>query len=461
MNYENIVKNKKLVLSPSRSSFNLLEISILMYVILSFCIQYFTHIFASNSLLIISLVISSLILFAVGMKSDQSYNLPAIKLTFLWLIVLAVILFSYTRTDYGTDNYLNSLVTLFTFIAGISLLIFSGNNSNNFRLAFKAILFFALFYAISIWVQILMPSIYENYIVLLPVNTRNDVAKWASSGSYYTGFSSNPAFTAGHIVCGIFLLVSRRGATVKKKDKIINNVMLILLFASFLMTGKRAHLLFLFISLICLYILPHRGIKQAKKIRNVVIVLLLLLALFFVFVEIFSTIPVISRSVNTVIHMVEGKDVSSGRNTLYDHAWNMFLENPLFGIGWGNFRKSVIAFDIFTIEMETHNIYLQLLSETGIMGFFIIAGSMVVFLCNTLRNLRKEEQSENSGFWRSLLYYSFGYQLFILLYGLTGNVLYDPNFLMMYFFSCSINTAYILSCREKSINSNFANKIKI
>jgi hypothetical protein len=43
--------------------------------------------------------------------------------------------------------------------------------------------------------------------------------------------------------------------------------------------------------------------------------------------------------------------------------------------------------------------------------------------------------------WRNVLFFSFAYQTFFLLYGLTGNPLYDTQTAMIYFFSCSIAVA--------------------
>lgn len=63
------------------------------------------------------------------------------------------------------------------------------------------------------------------------------------------------------------------------------------------------------------------------------------------------------------------------RLLLWGTAWNLFMHSPVMGVGWGNFAgrygsdlssfSTLIPPGVF----EVHNIYLQLLAETGLVGF--------------------------------------------------------------------------------------------
>jgi putative inorganic carbon (HCO3(-)) transporter len=64
------------------------------------------------------------------------------------------------------------------------------------------------------------------------------------------------------------------------------------------------------------------------------------------------------------------------RFLLWDTAWNLFVHSPIIGVGWGNFTEiygsylssySWIPPGVF----EVHNIYLQFLAETGLVGFTV------------------------------------------------------------------------------------------
>jgi O-antigen ligase len=63
------------------------------------------------------------------------------------------------------------------------------------------------------------------------------------------------------------------------------------------------------------------------------------------------------------------------RLLLWDTAWGFFMHSPIWGVGWGNFvllyssDLSSISSFLTPAVFEVHNIYLQLLAETGLVGF--------------------------------------------------------------------------------------------
>jgi O-antigen ligase len=82
---------------------------------------------------------------------------------------------------------------------------------------------------------------------------------------------------------------------------------------------------------------------------------------------------------------------TSGRTALWTVARRMIDAHPLDGVGIGNFplrsvdflvRPGVLHNDSYVVvePLEAHNIYLQLLAETGIVGFLLFAGVVVTAL---------------------------------------------------------------------------------
>ena len=69
----------------------------------------------------------------------------------------------------------------------------------------------------------------------------------------------------------------------------------------------------------------------------------------------------------------------------------MFKENIIFGVGVRNFRNycDQLKYKVSEKSCSTHphNFYIQLLSETGLIGFFYIFFFLVVFLFFSLRHL--------------------------------------------------------------------------
>lgn len=416
-------------------------VSIALFVLLSFVNQIFSHVIGSNSLLIVSLLMTTSFIVLVNFRSSIHYQF----FDALWIASLVVVILNSFRTTMNLDFFsINEYVSMFVYFAGVALMLFSGSKSENFNLSLKIILFFSIFYSISVWVQALIPSIYDKFLDLLNISYQKDIRNWESSGLYYTGFSTNPAFTAGHIVNGILLLFSfRKNGFFYRILRIVFLLLLFLfLFVSLLMTGKRAHLLFLTIAITSIYVFPYKGGKLFKKVKNIVICIVLLLVIVILLSEIFADIPTFSRFSSSLNTWLKGGDISSSRNRLYSHAWNQFKLNPLLGNGWGSYRLSTPGAITTTIYQQTHNIYLQLLAEIGILGFIFVMIPIVTILLMTIHAVRDQESVENN-IWFSLLNYSLAYQLFFILYGLTGNPMYDVNYLMMYFFSCSISMAYI------------------
>ena len=65
-------------------------------------------------------------------------------------------------------------------------------------------------------------------------------------------------------------------------------------------------------------------------------------------------------------------------------AWRLFLTSPLFGIGWGKFA------DFGTDRIfNVHNLYLQLLCETGVFGFLLIIVPIVLLFVVGVKKCRK------------------------------------------------------------------------
>ncbi len=76
----------------------------------------------------------------------------------------------------------------------------------------------------------------------------------------------------------------------------------------------------------------------------------------------------------------ELRDVSSGRLELWKRAAKLFRDSPVTGIGWGRFSDHVT--DTYNEYLDgpltdVHNNYLQLLCETGVMGFILVLSPMV------------------------------------------------------------------------------------
>ena len=78
-------------------------------------------------------------------------------------------------------------------------------------------------------------------------------------------------------------------------------------------------------------------------------------------------------------------------DSLIKTAWNMFLDKPILGHGPKLFREKCkdkkYAIGVKPCDNHPHNFYIQLLAETGILGFSFLAGLLVYFTYIMLKHI--------------------------------------------------------------------------
>lgn len=140
----------------------------------------------------------------------------------------------------------------------------------------------------------------------------------------------------------------------RKWVKTLLTVNSLLIVTALMLTYSRgAWLAFLLTAIISLFII------QDKVIRGT---LLVVLGAFFIGV---FTHPMIKER---FLFLLQD---TSGRSVIWKVAWQMFKESPVFGKGLGLFMELLPQYArISLMPQYTHNCYLQILAETGIIGFF-------------------------------------------------------------------------------------------
>jgi O-antigen ligase len=79
----------------------------------------------------------------------------------------------------------------------------------------------------------------------------------------------------------------------------------------------------------------------------------------------------------------------SPRLALWRYGWTMFKEHPLFGVGWGEFpiHQYGLTEMLGKIELanNSHDIVIDLLAKTGLVGGLIVFGGLAMWLIRVLR----------------------------------------------------------------------------
>lgn len=176
-------------------------------------------------------------------------------------------------------------------------------------------------------------------------------------------------------------------------------VVFCLLFVCGLFTGVRKALI---IPLVFLYVyLLSRNRKNALKIIGATVLIGFLAGLvLYVVSQYFISLG--SRLMDLLNDILSGAEaVSSGGNSYEERMWlrqtacQAFMENPVLGLGVGQFRSYSVAHG--GPDLYAHNNFLELLANSGIVGFTLYYGS-VALMIKSLWNGLSSDVHERSDF---------------------------------------------------------------
>jgi O-antigen ligase len=314
----------------------------------------------------ISITALFFLIYCVLEKNYKYFNNPLFKILFifyLWILICS--LFS--------ENIIFSLSTSFFYIRflifSLALFFFLENDNKLVKKIFFSTLFF---FFILIFDSIF--QFFTNYNILgWPVSEDGRISSFFGKelilGSYFSRLL--PFFLGLYFINIKFL---ERNITFKR---ISIAIILLSVFCIFI-SAERTSVLLFFISFFFLFFL-------LSKYRLIIFMAIFVMLLSFLISYIFKN-KTYQRLVNHTVTQFEINKVvqkniffnyiPSTHRDLYNTALNMFYYNKLFGIGPKTFRiecnRSKYMSGPLSCSTHPHNTYLQLLAETGLVGFLII-----------------------------------------------------------------------------------------
>lgn len=276
------------------------------------------------------------------------------------------------------------------------------------------------------------------------------VLPWMAHGTHLIAQDNfaqgyNPGLTSHYSTNGMYLSIATIyffSIYLNKKEKKYF-ILSVLSIVALLFTAKRAHLLFTIISCLVMFLVTNKS-----KMSNKVISITLLLVFFVIFIQVLSIfIPQLLSVIERFEEGVSSGNLLNGRQELYELAIDIWKKNIFFGNGWGAFSFNFhyhLDYTGYGVEyMDAHNVYLQLLCECGFIGlvYFIYIASNTAL--KSLKILLKNKKNDN--FYMA---FSFGFQVFFLLYCLSGNPLYDIQCYFIYFLCIGLSWSVWFETRE-------------
>lgn len=186
---------------------------------------------------------------------------------------------------------------------------------------------------------------------------------FVNSGRYSAG-ESNPNDMGLVLALGIplawhLIMQSQKSDKFYRMLTVLNYLYIPLAIIAIILTASRTSFILIFPSLIFLLF----TMKQMKLTIRLLIMITFLVAAF----TLQSFVP--SSSFDRLSETSESLATGdlTGRGAIWQQGWAVFLQHPLLGVGSGAYAS------VIPLHQPPHNIYLAILTETGIIGFCTFA----------------------------------------------------------------------------------------
>ena len=173
--------------------------------------------------------------------------------------------------------------------------------------------------------------------------------------------------------------------------------MFLLLYATIL-TASRSVIPGLLSGMTVFIILLFLSYRSQISFRRLIISISLIIFLFFILSFIFFVTGILDTSIDRFLDIFNSQRESgdmglSSRLSNANVVLRAFIEKPLFGFGINNFmipyNQYVIPSQITTFEMDNaHNLFLNILTTTGLLGLFAYLSLMFSIIFNGIKNGR-------------------------------------------------------------------------
>ncbi len=161
--------------------------------------------------------------------------------------------------------------------------------------------------------------------------------------------------------------------------------------------------------------IPFKNIKKPLfSIISIVIISFLVLLAF----SGFDSDKKVQKHVSQATKLNEGN--AKHRIVLWGKTFDLIKNNPVFGVGAGNWRVNILKYDVtksnkkgLIVPRRTHNDYIEIVSNNGIVGLLIYLSIFVFAFIMAFKIIKKSEDEDDKIF------------NIILIFGLTGYFIYS------------------------------------
>ena len=318
---------------------------------------------------VLLIILSSLIFFNLDFFKFKYYLVDKLLIIFFFYSLFVGILnfynFPETNNKFVTENLIKSIVFFRYLLLYFSIRIILKNNLLNFKIFYVVSTLCALFVSLDLIFQLISGSdIFGN--IKTSYKLSGPFGSEEIAGSYLQRFS----------IFSFFLFASYIGFKNKNKLIFILSVYFALIFFSVLISGNRMPIILFLLMFAILFL-------YEKKLRKYTLLYILLSLILFIIIFKFSpqisnyTLHFINRALEIFVSLYDvfflGKKLAVTNTYIKEFytGYNVWIENFFLGVGINAFHINC-AKTISYCASHPHNYYLEILSELGIIGFFLI-----------------------------------------------------------------------------------------
>ncbi len=349
-----------------------------------------------------------------------------ISFLFIWFMFLGVII-AESLFRPGTGS-----VDLSVIFCGALVCVLMLNRKVNYRLLLKCLYILGFIVALSVIFDNMFGLFNEWLISFYTAQYQAVKLRLTATG----GLLPHTASAGCYIYSGLAAYITKQKIENRKWNHAGQWLVILIFSMAVLLIQKRGFIIDMVIVIAVITFLKQKKEKIGKLDLHILEKGILAVGfLMIILLILYSRIPMIRDAFDALIQKFTEEDSTlSGRTDLYQLAFSLFQGHALMGIGWGKFRLSTEGFfGLANVNYAVHNVYIQLLCETGIIGFgaFLLAvGSSFGYGMKKYRKIIKENVCIPE---KSIIELGIAIQIFFLGYCASGNPLYDYNFCITYF----------------------------
>lgn len=414
----------------------LLKISIIINIILIFFGSY-----------IANLYIIQAVALAVAILSCDLSKIKIKKDTIIWLIFGIILIGSIAISmDIQSSIEVTALI-----IMGIIIKIIYENNKDGEKWTIffvNSLLLASGIHVFATILQLIFPNLINQINSVLLVQSNLDMNQQLYESGGYAGITGQTSINAFYI--SIFIGITFCRVLLNKEYKKTNLILFVIGMVALFLTGKRGMLLYVIFSII---FISFYLINKDKK-NNLKYLLMLAIIILVAYIVLLN-IPEAQNILEKMQLLEENGDVLNGRDVLWNKSMNIFKDNKILGIGIGTVQNLIGDY--------SHNVYIQLLAETGIIGFSVYCVAIIISFMQTIKKMKQVLKIDDKS-KKEILAVSLFIQIIYICYSFSGNPLYGQMFFVPYMIAIAIANFISIehiknNNREEYKNANWNNNI--